>query len=84
MEWNGIKYVTLLPTDEIKYILKSMKKCGVKSKIVLDQKLITQTIIRKIYKIKFNSDDRLLLNKTIELLNMKVVVKNFFHEDNKY
>ena len=32
-------------------------------------------------KIKFNSDDDLPLNKSLELRNMIIVV---FHEDNKY
>ena len=35
-------------------------------------------------KIKFNSDDELLLNKTIETLTMTIVVRNIFYENNKY
>ena len=35
-------------------------------------------------KIKFNSDDDLPLNKTIEIPTMKIVVRAVFHENNKY
>ena len=35
-------------------------------------------------KIKFDPDDNLPLNKTIEILIMTIVVRAFFHENNKY
>ena len=35
-------------------------------------------------KIKFNSDNELSLNKTIEIPTMKIVVRAVFHENNKY
>ena len=35
-------------------------------------------------KIKFDSDENLPLNKTIEILILKVVIKAVFHENNKY
>ena len=35
-------------------------------------------------KIKFNSDDKLKLNKTIEIRSMIIVVRAVFHENNKY
>ena len=35
-------------------------------------------------KIKFNSDDELLLYKTIEIPSMTIVVRAVFHESNKY
>ena len=34
-------------------------------------------------KIKFNSDDELLLYKTIEIPSMTIVVRAVFHESNK-
>ena len=34
-------------------------------------------------KIKFNSDDELPLNKTIEIPIMTIVVRAVFHENNK-
>ena len=38
----------------------------------------------KYMKIKFNFDDHLPLNKTLELRNMIIVVSSVFHEGNKY
>ena len=38
----------------------------------------------KYMKIKFVSDDDLPLNKTLELRNMMIVIRSFFHEGNKY
>ena len=35
-------------------------------------------------KIKFNSDDELPLNKTIEIHNVTIVVRAAFHENNKF
>ena len=35
-------------------------------------------------KIKFNSDDELPLNKTIEIPSMVIVVRAIFYENNKY
>ena len=35
-------------------------------------------------KIKFDSDDNLLLTKTVEIPIMTTVVKVVFHENNKY
>ena len=38
----------------------------------------------KYIKIKFNSDDDLPLNKTLEIRNMIIVIRAVFLEDNKY
>ena len=35
-------------------------------------------------KIKFNSDYKLPLNKTIEILTMAIVFRAIFYENNKY
>ena len=35
-------------------------------------------------KIKFNSDDELPLNKTIEIATITIVVRAIVHENNKY
>ena len=39
---------------------------------------------KKYMKIKFNSDDELSLNKTIEIPTMTTVFRVVFHENNKY
>ena len=42
-------------------------------------------MMKNIYmKTKFNSDDKLPLNKTIEIPSMIIVVRAAFHENNKY
>ena len=51
--------------------LKNMKNCRVKS----DEKYM---------KIKFNSHDKLPLNRTIEIARTIIVVRTVFHEKNKY
>ena len=38
----------------------------------------------KYMKIKFNSDDELPLNRTIEIHNATIVLRAVFHENNKY
>ena len=38
----------------------------------------------KYTKIKFDSDDKLPLNKTIEIPLVTIVVRAVFHENNKY
>ena len=35
-------------------------------------------------KVKFNSDDNLLLNKTLKLHMLTVIVRSVFQEDKKY
>ena len=35
-------------------------------------------------KIKFNSDDELPVNKTIEIPSIIIVIRAVFHENNKY
>ena len=39
---------------------------------------------KKYMKIKFNSDDELPLNKTIEIPGMIILARASFHENNKY
>ena len=38
----------------------------------------------KYMKIKFNVDDKLPLNKSIEIPSMVIVVRTVFHKNNKY
>ena len=38
----------------------------------------------KYMKIKFNFDDDLPLNKTLEIRSMVIIVRSIFHEGNKY
>ena len=74
----------LIPTDESKNKLKKYEK--VWNKIGYIVRSITSNSVNydeKGMKIKFNSDD-LSLKKMLEIHNMVIVVKSFFHEDKKY
>ena len=56
-----------------------IRNCGVKLLITLGQKLNTQMImIKKYMKIKFNSENKLPLNKTIEIPSMIIAVRTVF------
>ena len=35
-------------------------------------------------KIKLDSDDDLPLNQTVDIYNVTIVIRGFFHENNKY
>ena len=82
-ETNGNKYLTLVPTNEN----KEKKYEELWSKIRDLIRSITKNsddYDEKYMKIKFNSDDELPLNKTIEIPTMTIVVRAVFHENNKY
>ena len=84
-ESNGNKYLTLVPTNELKDIIKKYEELWNK---IRDQiKTITNNsdnYDEKYMEIKFNSNDDLLLKKTLELCNMILAVRTVFHEGNKY
>ena len=44
----------------------------------------TNNYDEKYIKIKFNSDDELTLNKTIEIPSIMIVFRTIFHENNNY
>ena len=84
-EINGNKYLTLVPTNESKEIMKKYEELRNKMRDIIGS--ITNNsddYDKKYVKIKFNSDDDLPLNKTLELYNMIIVVRAVFHEDKKY
>ena len=62
-----------------------MRNCGVKIRDLI--RSITKNLIgydEKYIKIKFESDDELLLNKIIEIPIMTIVVRAVFLENDKY
>ena len=84
-ESNKNKYLTLVTTEESVDTLKKHEELWNKNGDLI--KSITSSsdnYDKKYSKIKFNSDDDLLLNKTPKLCNMVVVVRSVFHESNKY
>ena len=83
-EINGSKYLTLVTTNESK---KKKKYEELWSKIRYLIRLINKNsdyYDGKYMKIKFNSDDELPLNKTIEIPSMIIVVRAICLENNKY
>ena len=79
------KYLTLLPTNESKEKIKKYEELWSKIKDLI--RLITKNsddYDEKYMKIKFDSDDELLLNKTIAFPSIIIVNRAVFHENNKY
>ena len=75
----------LFPTNESKEKIKKYEELLSKIRDLIS--LITKNsddYDEKYMKIKFNSDDELLLNKKIEIPSMIIVVRAVFHENNKY
>ena len=84
-EINENKYLTLVPTNESKGKTKKYEELWSKIKDLI--RLITKNsddYDEKHMKMKFNSDDKLPLNKTIEIPTMAIVVRAVLHENNKY
>ena len=82
-ESNGDKYLTVDPTDESKDIFDKYKEMQSKIRDLI--RSITNNLDdydKKYMKIKFNSDDDLPLDKTLEIRNM-MVFRPVFHESNK-
>ena len=84
-EIDGSKYLTLVPTNESKEKIKKYEELW--SKIRYSIRSITKNsddYDEKYTKIKFNSDDKLPLNKWIEISSMIIVVRAIFYQNNKY
>ena len=61
-----------------------MKNCGVKPDIYRSITKNSDNYDEKYLKIKFNADDQLPLNKTIEIPTITIVARAVFLESNKY
>ena len=67
-EINGNKYLTLVPTNESKEKLKEYEELWIKIRdLIRSITKISDNYDGKYMEIKFNSDDELPLNKTIEI-----------------
>ena len=82
---NGNKYWTLVPNNECKEKIKKYEELwsAIKDLIRLINKN-SDDYDEKYLKIIFNSDDKLPVNKTVEIPTMTIVVRVVFHENNKY
>ena len=84
-EINGNKYLTLVPTNESIEIIKKYEELWSKIRgLIRSITKKSDNFDEKYLKIKFDSDDDLPLNKTIEIRSMIIVVRAVFHENNKY
>ena len=86
-EINGNRYSSLVPTNESKEKIKKYEELWIKIRDLI--RSITKNsddydYDGKYIKIKFDSDDQLPLNKTVEIPIMAIVVRAIFLENNKY
>ena len=82
---NGKKYLTLVPTNESKEKIKNYEELWIKIRDLI--RSITKNLDdydEKYMKIKFDSDDNLPLNKTIEIPLVTIAVRAVFHENSKF
>ena len=83
-EINKNKYFTLVPTNENKAIKKYKEMWSKIRDLIRSITKNSHDYDKKYMKIKFNSDNDLPLNKTIEILNVTIVPRTVFYENNKY
>ena len=82
-EINENKYLTLVPTNESKEKIKKYKEfCSKIRDLIRSITKNSDDYDEKFMKIKFNSDDKLPLNKTIEILSMTIAVRAIFMKIN--
>ena len=83
-EINKSKYLTVIPTNESKGKMKRYGEMWSKIRDLIRSITKSDDYEEKYMKIKFNSDDVLCLNKTIEIPPITIFVRAVFHENNKY
>ena len=84
-EINENKYLMLVPTNESKKKIKLYEELWIKIRdLVRSITKNTDNYDEKYIKIKFNLDDKLPLNKTIEIPSIIIVFRIIFRENNKY
>ena len=84
-EINGNKCLTLVPTNESKEKNLKFEEFWIKIRdLIRSISKNSDAYDEKYMKIKFKSDDKLPLNKTVEIPTMTIVVRTIFLENNKY
>ena len=85
-EKNGNKYLTLVFTDKNKEVLIKYTELLDKVKNLIKKNNGGKAVEyeKDFMKIKFNSDNSLLLNKILKLHNMTIVNRSVFQENDKY
>ena len=82
---DTLKYLILVLTNESKEIIKRHEELWSKIRDLI--RSITKNsddYDEKCMKIKFNSDDKLPLNKMTKVPSMITIVRAVFHKNNKY
>ena len=75
------KYLTLVPTNESKKLIKNIKKLWSKIRdLIRSIAKNSEYCDEKYMKIKFDSDDDLPVNKTLEIHNATIVFRAAFHK----
>ena len=78
------KYLVLVSTDENKELLKKYSDVWNEIKNKIKEVDDSECEYEKDYmKIKFNSDDNLLLNKPLEFHNITITIRSVFKKDGK-
>ena len=83
-EINGSKYLMLVPTNESKEKNKKVWRTRINIRDLI--RSMTKNLDgydEKYIKIKFDSDDELPLNKTVEIPIMAIIIRAVFHENNE-
>ena len=84
-EINKNKYLMLVTTNESKELIKWYEKMWSKIRDLISSKTKnSDNYDEKYIKILFILDDKLPLNKTIEVQSMIIAVRTVFHDNNKY
>ena len=84
-ELNGNKYLTLVHTNESKETIEEYEELWSKIRDLIRSIIKNSDEYDKKYmKTKFNSDEKLPPNKTIEISSMIIFVRAVFYENNKY
>ena len=84
-EINKSKYLKLVPTNESKEKIKKYEELCIKIRdLIRSMTKKSEHYDGKYMKIKFNRDDELPLNKTIEIPSMITVVRAACYQNNKY
>ena len=82
-EINKNKYLTLVPINESKEKIKKYEELSSKMRdLIRSTTKNSDDYDEKYMKIKFNSDEELPINKTIEIPSLIIVVRTFFHQIN--
>ena len=84
-DFNGNKYLTLVPTNESKEKIKKYEELWIKIRdLIRSVTKKSDDYDKKYMKIKLDSDDELPPNKTVEIPVMVIVVRATYYENNKY